>query len=182
MTKNKRKGELIMSFTKNKLSKFLLIFMMLFALVLPSTISADNGEVSETGTLTVNKLRQEAGQQNPGGTGLPDQVPVGDPVEGVTFSLTMVESFDPITNTWTAVTGQTAITGVTESDGTYVFQGLALGRYEVREIDGPADIKLNPGVFSVDIPMTVPEGDELIYDVHIYPKNEIIRKSVSLKK
>ena len=182
MTKNKRKGELIMSFTKNKLSKFLLIFMMLFALVLPSTISADNGEFRETGTLTVNKLRQEAGQQNPGGTGLPDQAPVGAPVEGVTFSLTLVESFDPVTNTWTAVTGQTAITGVTESDGTYVFQGLALGRYEVREIDGPADIKLNPGVFSVDIPMTVPEGDELIYDVHIYPKNEIIRKSVSLKK
>lgn len=173
-----------MSFTKNKLSKFLLIFMMLFALVLPSTISAEgNGELDQrTGSLTVNKIKQEADMDNPGGTGLPGQVPVGDPVEGVTFSLTLVEIFDADANTWTPVTGQTAITGVTDSNGMFKFENLALGRYEVREIDGPADIKLNPGTFSVDIPMTVPEGDELVYDVHIYPKNEIIRENVELKK
>src|SRR5699024_3811504 len=53
---------------------------------------------------------------------------------------------------------------------------------KVQETDGPNHVNLNTEEYFVDVPMTNQAGTELNYDVHIYPKNEIIRGAVELLK
>src|SRR5699024_10344493 len=106
-------------------------------------------------------------------------------VEGVTYTLTQTHQYDAASDEWIEVTDGPVIEGTTGSNGTIVFtkdEGIELGRYEVQETDGPSHIILNPDTFFVDIPMTSKDGTTLNYDVHIYPKNEIIRGDAELIK
>ncbi|MEB9683309.1 SpaH/EbpB family LPXTG-anchored major pilin, partial [Bacillus anthracis] len=108
---------------------------------------------------------------------------------GVTFEIKQVASFETITNdgtiakeSVTPVTTATPIQVTTDANGQAVFPDLPLGRYEVKEVAGPAHVNLNPNTYTVDIPMTDKEGKGLNYDVHMYPKNEIKRGAVELTK
>lgn len=161
----------------------LLLFMALLipqmAFAYTTTGSADNP------SLTIHKFEQEPGTgAGDEGNGNPGQNAEGTPVEGVEFTLTQTHSYNPETDTWTEKSGA-EIKGTTGADGTVTFtktNGLELGRYGVKETNGPDHIVLNTETFYVDIPMTNKEGNALNYNVHIYPKNETIRSGVELKK
>lgn len=181
-----------MSSIKNKNLSFLLAFALLVSMLIPSIASAysTNGSASNP-TLTIHKYQQEPGTaRGPAGDGTSAQAPVGETgLAGVEFTLTLKEVFNPAAtlpeNQWTPAPAQTKLTGTTNAAGEIVFNrdnGLQLGRYEVKETNGPANVILNADTFEVDVPMTSLDGNNLNYDVHIYPKNQTIRKDVELTK
>lgn len=176
-----------MSRTKRITMRVLLAFMLLFSLATVNKVSAyETVGDQESPTLTINKFQQEPGTADGlPGDGTNDQVAQGNPVEGVEFTLTLQETFNPATNEWEDAPGGTTLVGVTDANGTLTFDssdGLVLGRYSVDETSGPENIILNINTYEVDVPMTNEEGTVLNYDVVIYPKNEIIREDVELTK
>ncbi|WP_242277248.1 SpaH/EbpB family LPXTG-anchored major pilin [Bacillus cereus group sp. BfR-BA-01446] len=172
-----------------KLFSMLLILVFTFAMM-PSTFA--NAASRSTGTLTIHKYEQEKnGTSGAEGDGSSNQVVPADAkaLPGVTFEIKQIASFEKITNdgtiakeSVTPVTTAKPIQVTTDANGQAVFPDLPLGRYEVKEIAGPAHVNLNPNTYTVDIPMTDKEGKGLNYDVHMYPKNEIKRGAVELTK
>lgn len=172
-----------------KLFSMLLILVFTFAMM-PSTFA--NAASRSTGTLTIHKYEQEKnGTPGAEGDGSSSQTVPADAkaLPGVTFEIKQIASFEKITNdgtiakeSVTPVTTATPIQVTTDANGQAVFLDLPLGRYEVKEIAGPAHVNLNPNMYTVDIPMTDKEGKGLNYDVHMYPKNEIKRGAVELTK
>lgn len=167
----------------------LLIVVLTFA-TLPSMFA--NAASRSTGTLTIHKYEQEKdGQPGAEGDGSANQTVPADAkaLPGVTFEIKQIQSFEKITNDGTVakesvtpVTNATPIQVTTDANGQAVFPDLPLGRYEVKEVAGPAHVNLNPNTYTVDIPMTDKEGKGLNYDVHMYPKNEIKRGAAELTK
>lgn len=176
-----------MSKANRKTVGLFIAMMLLLTLILPQAAFAYTvlGDM-ENPKLTIHKYEQEPGTpQGEAGNGLPGQPAEGAPVEGVEFTLTQTHSFNPATNEWTEVTGATPIVGVTNTAGQIEFtkaDNLGLGRYEVQETNGPDHVILNTTVFTVDVPMTNKDRTTLNYDVHIYPKNEIVRGDAELIK
>jgi len=104
------------------------------------------------------------------------------------------------------------LTGVTDINGKVEFvisggsatetsaakvNGLTLGRWKVEEIEitqndfdnaliigpvSPKDVILNTTPYYVDVPMTSADGNNLNYNVYIYPKNKIVRQDVTFTK
>ncbi|MEN1938091.1 SpaH/EbpB family LPXTG-anchored major pilin [Paenibacillus sp. 102] len=171
-----------------KIFSMLLVFVLTFS-TLPSMFV--NAAAPEKGSLTIHKYEQEKGAATGEGTGEAGQTIPGDAkgLEGVTFEIKQIKSFEKITKDGEIVkeavkdvTDAKAITKTTGKDGQAAFTDLPLGRYEVKEIAGPAHVNLNKNTYTVDIPMTNKEGKALNYDVHIYPKNETKRGAVELIK
>src|SRR5690625_156369 len=168
------------------LNQFLILIMMISLLLPMSVVSADgngNGDASPTkGSLTIHKFEQESDdyQGEPDGSKL-DSNPVGKPLPGVEFILTQTHSFNPETDQWTEVSGS-PVKYNTNAEGKIIINDIELGRYKVKETDGPAHVNLNEEEYFVDIPMTNKEGTAVNWDVHIYPKNETIRGAVELIK
>ena len=63
-------------------------------------------------------------------------------------------------------------------DGPKVTQGL----YYVSETNAPANVTGKTDDFLVSLPMTNAEGDDWIYDVHVFPKNKTTYGGVTLVK
>lgn len=72
-----------------------------------------------------------------------------------------------------------ATTGV---DGQVRFEALKLGRYLVVEAEAPANVVEKIANFLVDIPTTNPEGNGLIYNVEVTPKNDTVYGGITLTK
>jgi len=160
--------------------------------------------------LTIHKYQREVkdlitGEILPAGeagTGKEDQTIPEDAeaLEGVEFTITQTHTFTFASGIWAEATSPIILKGKTNTSGILVFDtsdlslnpsgedstglvgGLELGRYDVRETSGPPEVILNNKPVSVDIPMTSRDGNNLNYQVHIYPKNKIIRKDVSFIK
>ena len=60
--------------------------------------------------------------------------------------------------------------------------GITQGLYYVSETDAPANVTSKAGDFLVSLPMTNAEGDDWIYDVHVFPKNQTTYGGVTLVK
>ncbi|MBE5107540.1 SpaH/EbpB family LPXTG-anchored major pilin [Bacillus thuringiensis] len=172
-----------------KLLSMLLILALTFAMI-PNMFA--NAASRSTGTLTIHKYEQEKnGNQGAEGDGSANQTIPADAkaLPGVTFEIKQIASFEKISNdgtiakeSVTPVTNAKPIQVTTDANGQAVFPDLTLGRYEVKEVAGPAHVNLNPNTYTVDIPMTDKEGKGLNYDVHMYPKNEIKRGAAELTK
>ncbi|PKR77904.1 hypothetical protein CEY16_08230 [Halalkalibacillus sediminis] len=166
-----------------------MILALIFSLLVPvgalSAVDNDNVYQRETGSLMIHKYSLEADEMDDGveGNGEVEQFVPSDaePLEGVTFKITRTHSFNPFTDEWSEDPGA-PIEVITDSTGVALFGNLPLGRYMVEETDGPDFVNLNEDTYYVDIPMTNEEGTELNYDVHIFPKNDVIRGSVNLFK
>src|SRR5699024_3486288 len=117
-----------------------LIAIMMFSLIIPAGVA--NAEPTK-GSLTIHKFEQEPGisQGNPDGSELTNP-PEGEPLKGVTFTLTQTHSFNPETDEWTEVQG-TPQDYVTNGDGKIIINDIDLGRYKVQETDGPSHVNLN---------------------------------------
>ena len=70
----------------------------------------------------------------------------------------------------------------TGTDGTAAFTGLELGFYVVIETSTPDKVTTPADPFLVSIPMTTVNGDNWLYDVHVYPKNKTTYGGVTLEK
>lgn len=74
--------------------------------------------------------------------------------------------------------------GVTDSEGKIIFKGnkIKQGLYYVSETDAPANVTGKTKDFLVSLPMTNATGDDWIYDVHVFPKNQTTYGGVTLVK
>lgn len=70
----------------------------------------------------------------------------------------------------------------TNAKGIAKFDNLALGFYVVVETTTPAKVTDPVDPFIVSVPMTTKDGDNWLYDVHVYPKNKTTYGGVTLEK
>lgn len=172
----------MMTVVRNKLYNLLLVFALLFSAFIPHVAFAYDVKGNENNPkLTIHKYEQEPNSAQTDGTGNAGETVTGNALPGVEFTLTQTHKYNPDTDEWTEVSG-TPFKRVTDANGQIVMEGIDLGRYKVQETDGPPHVNLNTKEYFVDIPMTNQAGNELNYDVHIYPKNETIRGAVELLK
>ncbi len=171
-----------MKITKNKSLHLFIVFTLVMSFLIPNiSFAYDIKGDANSPKLTIHKYEQEPDTDQSEGTGQPGQSPQGSPLPGVEFTLTQTHSYNSDTDEWSEVSG-TPFTRVTNGQGQIIIEDIDLGRYKVQETDGPDHVNLNTEEYYVDIPMTNEEGNELNYDVHIYPKNETIRGAVELLK
>lgn len=70
----------------------------------------------------------------------------------------------------------------TDSNGIAKFEKLELGFYVVVETTTPDKVTTPVEPFLVSVPMTTTDGDNWLYDVHVYPKNKTTYGGVTLEK
>lgn len=170
---------------KNKIKKTMslaVIFLMTILLTIPVF-----GEPLK-GSITIHKYSSDSLPMNPG-TGLESDIsniPTGAlPLEGIEFTLYRIDSsitpgsLNPseITPGSNEIdTSFTPITDTTNSVGEIEFPDLEDGIYFIIETNSKAaDGKdYTPAIpFLVSMPMTNPNGDGILRDVHVFPKNQL---------
>lgn len=143
---------------------------------LGSVFAAGSPDVNQERSLTIHKYRMED-TADAGSEGMGQRNDVGNvpedaiPLQGVQFKVDKVNDRDhtQIDASWTSRT----LTTNTQGEASITGNGnLPMGVYRVEELDNPA-VTLKAKPFYVSVPLTNPEGDGWIYDVHVYPKNEI---------
>ena len=70
----------------------------------------------------------------------------------------------------------------TNAEGIAEFKTLDLGFYVVVETTTPDKVTTPVDPFIVSVPMTTKDGDNWLYDVHVYPKNKTTYGGVTLEK
>ena len=70
----------------------------------------------------------------------------------------------------------------TGADGIAAFKDLDLGFYVVVETTTPDKVTTPVKPFLVSVPMTTTDGDNWLYDLHVYPKNKTTYGGVTLEK
>lgn len=70
----------------------------------------------------------------------------------------------------------------TGTDGIAAFENLELGFYVVVETKTPDKVTTAVEPFLVSVPMTTTDGENWLYDVHVYPKNRTTYGGVTLEK
>lgn len=165
-------------------------------------------DTSLKGSLTIHKYEYN-GTGGPAGTGetsdaskLPSDADA-KPLEGAGFTLYKVEDVEDLTKYYSANSttdlpkvevylsdGQIDKSKVkktisevkTNDNGIATFTGLELGFYVVIETSTPDKVTTPADPFLVSIPMTTVDGDNWLYDVHVYPKNKTTYGGVTLEK
>ena len=159
----------------------LLLAMLMMATMLATGVVAYDNAADQTGSITIHKLEQaDIGQTEwpdgkPGdGTVIEDTASLGTPLANVEFSIWNVTGTytgsEEATTIVTTDLGEATDVQTTGADGVATFAGLDVGVYLVAETNkDPHTTRVTPNFF-VSIPMTNPEGDGWLYDVHVYPK------------
>lgn len=165
---------------------------------------------SLTGSITIHKYLQKDPTENGDGTGEDNQTPPtgAEAAEGVGFTVYQVMSTEDLLNyyngvgntvtidTYANVAANTLKSGVrpiktlaeakTNPQGEVKFEGLDIGLYVVIETSKPASVTQAVKPFLVSIPMTRKgdenKGEEWLYDVVVYPKNNTTTGTFTLKK
>lgn len=181
-----------------RLTTIALAAVMLFG-TMTTAFAADENEGitvnnNKEGSITIHKYKmpdtENAFESNTesGGTALSeDKLPeTAVPLPNVQFKITRVVQNE--NGEWVSAEGDLAYSAEaqTDKDGEITFGDLNLGRYKIEElgIDGgdgsnavlpnEADDAMAGKAFFVDVPMTEADGKTLNYDVHVYPKNEVL--------
>lgn len=194
-----------------KLLAGLLTGAMLLGSMSVSAFAADKTPVideSKTGSITIHKYTDEAGKGDPA-TGKEDasQVPTGavaikdvgftiyqvaDAAKLVDYYSTNPDSL-PLVSQYCTGSGKNVQlkAGVaekkygnevkTDASGVAEFKNLPLGIYLVVETTSPAIVTGPCDPFLISVPMTT-DGDDWLYNVHVYPKNSTAVGGVSLVK
>lgn len=171
----------------------LLLALLMAATMLATGAMAYDNAADQTGSITIHKYEQaDIGQDEwpagePGdGTVIEDTSGLGTPLANVEFSIWNVTGqytgSEDATTIDTTDLGAAMAVKSTGADGVATFDELAVGVYLVAETNSdPHTTRVTPNFF-VSIPMTNPDGDGWIYDVHVYPKNALVRGDVTLNK
>ena len=194
-----------------KLLAGLLTGAMLLGSMSVSAFAADKTPVidtTKTGSITIHKYTDEAGKDDPA-TGKEDatQVPEGAvAIKDVGFTIYQVadatkladyysstpESLPAVSQYCTGSGKNVRLkAGVAEkkygnevktnASGVAEFKDLPLGIYLVVETTSPAIVTDPCDPFLISVPMTT-DGDDWLYNVHVYPKNSTAVGGVSLVK
>ena len=171
----------------------LLLALLMAATMLATGAMAYDNAADQTGSITIHKFEQkDVGQDewpkgDPGdGTEMSDTTGLGTPLANVEFSIWNVTGTytgsEDATTIGTTDLGEATDVQTTDDDGVAEFKKLDVGVYLVAETNkDPHTTRVTPNFF-VSIPMTNPEGDGWLYNVHVYPKNALVRGDVTLNK
>ena len=165
----------------------------------PATI-----DTTKTGSLTIHKYEYNGTDTTHKGTGSEsDTMPENaKPLEGAGFTLYKVADVDDLTKYYStnpetlpnvgsylsngkidsSKVKKTISQVKTNDKGIAEFKGLDLGFYVVIETSTPDKVTTPADPFLVSIPMTTVNGDNWLYDVHVYPKNKTTYGGVTLEK
>ena len=158
-------------------------------------------DTQRTGSLTVHKYEynyKQTEEKNPGTGSATDNVPSNvKPLSGIKFEITKAYDLTDYykMDSMKLPTVEEAKTNIanknfleveqtTDNKGIVTFNNLALGIYLVHESDSSAQPQITGKVedFLVSIPMTNKDGNDWLYDVHVFPKNSSTYASVTLQK
>lgn len=178
-----------------KIGCLFLAMLMMATMLATGVVAVDNQnyDPNETGSITIHKFEQkDEGQKDwpagEHGSGMPieDTSGFGKPLAGVEFSIwnvtTTYEGDEDVTQVDTNTLGEATAQVITNENGIATFDNLAVGVYLVAETNWDEHTTHVTPNFLVSIPMTNPQGDGWIYNVHVYPKNALVRGDVTLKK
>ncbi len=176
-----------------KIGCLFLAMLMMATMLATGVVAYDNNVNQETGSITIHKYEQrDDGSEFPDpnaehGNGMPiiNTTGFGEPLAGVEFTIWNVTGKytgnEDATKVDTSGLGE-GTTQTTNAQGEAVFSNLQLGVYLVKETKGDPHTTHFTDPFFVSIPMTNPQGDGWIYNVHVYPKNALVRGDVTLNK
>lgn len=161
-------------------------------------------DITKKGSITIHKYEYN-GTGGIKGTGSEnDQAPVGaKALEGAGFTIYKVADVKDLENYYS--TNPTELPSVgeytengkikteyednkvgsqitTNTNGIAAFENLELGFYVVVETKTPDKVTTAVEPFLVSVPMTTTDGDNWLYDVHVYPKNRTTYGGVTLEK
>lgn len=164
----------------------------------PSTIT------KKSGSITIHKYEYNGTEEIKGTGSANDKVPGGPdgakPLEGAEFTIYRVADEQdleqyystnpkalPSVKDYTTENGEIKGTKVgdettTNKDGIAKFENLDLGFYVVVETKTPDKVTKPIEPFLVSVPMTTTDGENWLYDVHVYPKNKTTYGGVTLEK
>lgn len=162
----------------------------------PSTI-----DTTKWGSITIHKYEYNGDGGTTGNGSENEQAPDGaKALEDVGFTIYQVADEKdlekyystnstalPSVEDYTTETGEIKGTKVgdeitTNKDGIAKFEKLALGFYVVVETKTPDKVTKAIKPFLVSVPMTTTDGENWLYDVHVYPKNKTTYGGVTLEK
>lgn len=163
-------------------------------------------DTSLKGSITIHKYEYN-GTMKISGTGeTTDKLPTDadvKPLQGVGFTIYKVADVDDLTTYYSAnptdlpsvntyvengkiksvySTSQVGEEVKTNAEGIAEFKTLDLGFYVVVETTTPDKVTTPVDPFIVSVPMTTKDGDNWLYDVHVYPKNKTTYGGVTLEK
>lgn len=161
-------------------------------------------DTTKTGSITIHKYEYNKDSENHA-TGEEDrtQLPEGaTPLQGAGFTIYKVAGVNDLTKYYKAnpeslpsvdkylIDGKINDLKVleerpeakTDKDGIAKFNNLELGFYVVVETTTPDKVTTPAEPFIVSVPMTTKDGDNWLYDVHVYPKNKTTYGGVTLEK
>lgn len=178
-----------------KIGCLFLAMLMMATMLATGVVAVDNQNYNpdEKGSITIHKFEQKdegqtdwpAGEH---GSGMPitDTSGFGKPLAGVEFSIWDVtetyEGHENVTQVNTSELGEATAVRTTDGNGIAKFENLKVGVYLVAETNWDEHTTRVTPNFLVSIPMTNPQGDGWIYNVHVYPKNALVRGDVTLEK
>ncbi len=165
----------------------------------PATI-----DTTKTGNITIHKYEYNGTGGTIGTGSESDRVPEGaKALEGAGFTIYKVAGVDDLTNYYSNNPTDLPSVGTytedgkikseyadkkvgnevkTGTDGIAKFEDLDLGFYVVVETTTPDKVTTPVAPFLVSVPMTTSDGDNWLYDVHVYPKNKTTYGGVTLEK
>lgn len=168
----------------------------------PATI-----DTTKTGSLTIHKYEYNGTDESITGTGSEiDPLPTDKPtkeLEGAGFTIYKVAGISELEGYYSAnptndlpkigtyvengkirpeFAKNEVKTETTNSQGLAIFNDLELGFYVVIETTSPDKVTTPADPFLVSIPMTTVDGENWLYDVHVFPKNKTTYGGVTLEK
>ena len=161
-------------------------------------------DTTKTGSITIHKYEYNKNSENHA-TGEEDrtQLPEGaTPLQGAGFTIYKVAGVNDLTKYYKAnpeslpsvdeylidgkINDSTVLEKIpetkTDKEGIAEFKNLELGFYVVVETTTPDKVTTPVEPFIVSVPMTTKDGDNWLYDVHVYPKNKTTYGGVTLEK
>ena len=166
-------------------------------------------DTSLTGSITIHKYEYNGTTEISGTGETTDKLPTDDEkmkaLEGAGFTIYKVADVNALTDYYNAnpknlpsvndyvdeesgkikqnyVATQVGNEKTTDANGVAEFTKLDLGFYVVVETTTPAKVTTPVKPFIVSVPMTTKDGDNWLYDVHVYPKNKTTYGEVTLEK
>lgn len=170
-----------------------------------STTTPATIDTTKTGSITIHKYEynESGGEAGTGETTDVNKVPSdAKALEGAGFTIYKVADIDNLAKYYNAnpeslpsvddylTDGEINASKVletksevkTDNAGIAKFDNLALGFYVVVETTTPDKVTTPVKPFIVSVPMTTKDGDNWLYDVHVYPKNKTTYGGVTLEK
>lgn len=170
-----------------------------------STTTPATIDTTKTGSITIHKYEynESGGEAGTGETTDVNKVPSdAKALEGAGFTIYKVADIDDLAKYYNAnpeslpsvddylTDGEINASKVletksevkTDDAGIAKFDNLALGFYVVVETTTPDKVTTPVKPFIVSVPMTTKDGDNWLYDVHVYPKNKTTYGGVTLEK